>query len=66
MAYLFEHTKLGFCWWDLLALLILLAVVIVYLVRRHNLKKEQKDLEDQLADLYAEDSIEEDNKGVQE
>ena len=66
MAYLFEHTKLGFCWWDLLALLILLAVVIVYLVRRHNLKKEQKDLEDQLADLYAEDSIEEDDKGVQE
>lgn len=66
MAYLFEHTKLGFCWWDLLALLILLAVVIVYLVRRHNLKKEQKDLEDQLADLYAEDSIEEDNKDVQE
>lgn len=66
MAYLFEHTKLGFCWWDLLALLILLAVVIVYLVRRHNLKKEQKELEDQLADLYAEDSIEEDNKGIQE
>lgn len=54
MAYLLEHTKLGFCWWDLLALLILLAVVIVYLVRRHNLKKEQKDLEDQLSDLYAE------------
>ena len=57
MAYLLEHTKLGFCWWDLLALLILLAVVIVYLVRRHNLKKEQKDLEDQLSDLYAEDSV---------
>lgn len=66
MAYLLEHTKLGFCWWDLLALLILLAVVIVYLVRRHNLKKEQKDLEDQLADLYAGDSVEEEGKGVQQ
>lgn len=66
MAYLFEHTKLGFCWWDLLALIILLAVIIVYLVRRHNLKKEQKDLEDQLADLYAEDSVEEENKTIQE
>ena len=66
MAYLLEHTKLGFCWWDLLALLILLAVVIVYLVRRHNLKKEQKDLEDQLSDLYAEDSVEENNTRVQE
>lgn len=66
MAYLLEHTKLGFCWWNLLALLILLAVVIVYLVRRHNLKKEQKDLEDQLSDLYAEDSVKENNTRVQE
>lgn len=66
MAYLLEHTKLGFCWWDLLALLIVLAVVIVYLVRRHNLKKEQKDLEDQLSDLYAEDSVKENNTRVQE
>ena len=66
MAYLLEHTKLGFCWWDLLALLILLAVVIVYLVRRHNLKKEQKDLEDQLSALYAEDSVKENNTRVQE
>lgn len=66
MAYLLEHTKLGFCWWDLLALLILLAVVIVYLVRRHNLKKEQKYLEDQLSDLYAEDSVKENNTRVQE
>ena len=66
MAYLLEHTKLGFCWWDLLALIILLAVVIVYLARRHDLKKEQKNLEDQLADLYAEDSVEEEGKGVQE
>ena len=66
MAYLLEHTKLGFCWWDLLALLILLAVVIVYLVRRHNLKKEQKDLEDQLSDLYAEDAVKENNTRVQE
>lgn len=66
MAYLLEHTKLGFCWWDLLALLILLAVVIVHLVRRHNLKKEQKDLEDQLSDLYAEDSVKENNTRVQE
>ena len=66
MAYLLEHTKLGFCWWDLLALLILLAVVIVYLVRRHNLKKEQKDLEDQLSDLYAEDSVKENSTRVKE
>ena len=57
MAYVLEHTKFGFCWWDLLALLLLVVLVVVYLVRRHNLKKEQKELEDQLADLYAGDSV---------
>lgn len=62
MAYVLEHTKFGFCWWDLLALLLLVVLVAVYLVRRHNLKKEQKELEDQLADLYAGDSVEEEEK----
>ena len=46
MAYLFEHTKFGFCWLDLLALLILLAVIVVFGVRNRDLKKQQKDLED--------------------
>ena len=55
MRYIIEHTKLGFDWLDLLALIILLVVVIVWAVRRHNLKSEQKDLEDQLSDLYADD-----------
>ena len=58
MSYIFEHTRLGFCWWDLLALIILLAVIIVWIVKRHDLKKEQNDYEDQLSDLYAGDSVE--------
>ena len=62
MRYIIEHTKLGFDWLDLLALIILLVVVIVWAVRRHNLKSEQKDLEDQLSELYAQDSIEESQK----
>ena len=45
MRYIIEHTKLGFDWLDLLALIILLVVVIVWAVRRHNLKSEQKDLQ---------------------
>ena len=56
MAYLFEHTKFGFCWFDLLALLILLAVIAVFVVRNQNLKKQQKDLEEQLDDLYSGDA----------
>ena len=62
MRYIIEHTKLGFDWLDLLALIILLVVVIVWAVRRHNLKSEQKDLEDQLSELYAQDSIDESKK----
>ena len=43
-------------------MLVLVAVIVVYLVRHHNLKKEQKELEDQLADLYAGDSVKETGK----
>ena len=53
---IFEHTKFGFCWLDLLALLILLAVIAVFVVRNQNLKKQQKDLEEQLDDLYSGDA----------
>ena len=63
MAYLFEHTKFGFL--DLLALLILLAVIVVFGVRNRDLKKQQKDLEDQLDDLYSGDA-KKDNSVIQE
>lgn len=62
MRYIIEHTRLGFCWWDLLALIILLAVIIVWIAKRHDLKKEQNDYEDQLSDLYAGDSVEADEQ----
>ncbi len=64
MAYVLAHTKLWWCWWDLLALLVLVAVIVVYLVRCHNLKKEQKELEDRLSDLYAGDSVEKDKEST--
>ena len=60
MRYIIAHSRLGFCWWDLLALIILIFVIVVFAVRRSNLRDEQKELEDQLSDLYAEDSREED------
>lgn len=58
MSYIFEHTRLGFCWWDLLALVILIIVVVAFAVKRGKLKDEQDELEDQLSELYAEDSVE--------
>lgn len=62
MSYIFEHTRLGFCWWDLLALVILVIVVVAFAVKRSKLKDEQDELEDQLSELYAEDSIEADKE----
>ena len=62
MSYIFEHTRLGFCWWDLLALVILVIVVVAFAVKRSKLKDEQDGLEDQLSELYAEDSVEADKE----
>ena len=62
MSYIFEHTRLGFCWWDLLALVILVIVVVAFEVKRSKLKDEQDELEDQLSELYAEDSVEADKE----
>ena len=47
------HTTLGFCWWDIPAVLILLAVVVVLIVRHSKMKKTVKSLEDQLTEAYA-------------
>ncbi len=55
MSYILQHTMFGFCWWDLPAVIALLAIVVYYVVRYRNMKKEQSDLEDQLSELYAED-----------
>ncbi|GEM_PF-812647 len=50
MTYLFEHTAFGFCWWDLVALLVVLGVILVMVIKLRNQKKELKKLEDILAD----------------
>lgn len=57
MSYILDHTVLGFCWWDLLALIVLLVAIIVYVVKRHDMKKEEKELEDQISELYADDTV---------
>ena len=62
MSYLLEHTKFGFCWLDLLALIVLIVVVVFFIRKNTKLKDEQKDLEDQLSELCAQDSIEESQK----
>lgn len=53
MTYIFTHTMLGFCWWDLPAAIILIAVAVVFIVRHRKMKKQKEELEDQLAELEA-------------
>lgn len=57
MAYILEHSHLGFCWWDLPACILLAVVTVLFIVQHCRLKKEEKDLEDQLSALYADDTV---------
>lgn len=55
MSYILEHTRLGFCWWDLIALIILIVVAVIFVYKFMNMKKTQNDLEDQISEIYSED-----------
>ena len=57
MSYIFEHTVLGFCWWDIPALIVLIAVIAVFVVKHRDMKKQEKDLEDQISELYTDDTV---------
>lgn len=45
-----ENLALGFCWWDLPALILLIAVTALFFVRRHKLNDEKKELQNQLSE----------------
>lgn len=55
MSYILEHTRLGFCWWDLITLIILIVVAVIFVYKFMSMKKTQKDLEDQISGIYSED-----------
>lgn len=60
MAFLLQHTRLGFCWLDLIALAVLLVVAGVFVWQHRKLKKQEKELQDQLSTVYAEKTVEDD------
>jgi len=45
---IFENLVWGYCHWDTFALVFFAALTGWYFIQRHKLKKEIKDLEDQL------------------
>jgi len=45
MAYILEHTRLMWCWYDVAALVLLAAVIAVSAVKLKKLRREQEELE---------------------
>lgn len=62
LEYMFSHSFFGLCAWDLPALIVLAAMIVVFAVHRHNMKKREDEFEDELADRWANNSVE--TKGV--
>lgn len=62
MSFLLQHSRLGFCWWDLLALAILIIVVAITVIRIRKMKENKSELEDELSALYADDTMKLDSK----
>lgn len=58
MAFLLQHTRLGFCWLDLIALAVLLVVIGVFVWQHRKLKKQEKELQDRLSAVYADKTVE--------
>ena len=57
MAFILQHTHLGFCWLDLIALVILLVVIGVFIYQHRKLKKTEKELQEQLSAVYADKTV---------
>ena len=62
MAFLLQHTRLGFCWLDLIALAVLLVVIGVFIYQHRKLKKQEKELQDRLSAVYADKTVEAEQK----
>lgn len=62
MAFLLQHTRLGFCWLDLIALAVLLVVIGVFVYQHRKLKKQEKELQEQLSVIYADKTVEAEKK----
>ena len=54
---MFAHTSLGFCAWDIPALIVLVIMIVVFIVHRHNQKKREDEFENQLAEKLANEAV---------
>lgn len=51
--YEFVHTKLGFCFWDIPALIVLIAIIAIFVVHVIRQKRRENEFEDELSDKMA-------------
>ena len=58
MSYVLQHTRLGFCWLDLIALAVLILAIVVFVVRRRQLIREEKRLEEEVSSIFAQEAVE--------
>lgn len=51
------HYALGWCVWDLPALIILVAGIVAVIVHRNKIKKRERELNDELARISADAAV---------
>lgn len=57
MSYILERTVLGWCWWDLVALIVLVGVCVYSYLKIRKMKEVEKKLSDRLAGIDAEAAV---------
>lgn len=57
LEYMFSHSFFGLCAWDLPALIVLIAMVVIFVAHRHKMKKREDEFEDELASRWADESV---------
>lgn len=57
MKYILERTVFGFCWWDLVALVILVGVCVYSYIKIRQMKEQEDALNDRLAGKDAVDAM---------
>lgn len=48
---MFKHGFLGFCAWDIPALIVLAAIIVIFIIHRRNMKKCEQEFEEELVDM---------------
>lgn len=57
MRYILDRTVFGWCWWDLIALIVLVCVCVYCYRKVHKMKELKKELEERLENQMAGQSV---------